>query len=963
MKKKSYYFLLILTLSVLTIWCNAYASTLDGDKVQGKTEIMKRVFGIQIPFIANEGQIHKDASFYAKTFGGTLYVTGKGEMLYSLPRIPKVKTTDAVEKAAGDKKALDKTIEVWVLKENLLGAYKIHPKGMDKAKTQVSYFKGNNKKKWKSNISTYNGLSLGKVYDGIDLSLKAYGKNVEKIFTVYPAGSVSDIRLKIDGASSLKSNRNGELEIQTGLGPVRFSAPLAYQVIDGKRKTVNAAYDVKGNTYGFLVAEYDRSHPLIIDPLLASTFIGGALTDWAYAAVLDSSNNIYITGFTESSDFPTTSGAYDTSHNGDYNYDMFVSKLNSGLTNLLASTFIGGTGANEYPHSIALDSDNNVFIAGSTDSDDPDDFPTTAGAYDESHNGWSDAFVSKFSNNLSILLASTLIGGSGHETAYSIAIDGSDRVYISGYASSSDFPTTADAYDQVHNGSADVFVARFSNGLGDLEKSTFFGGTGNEHGFAIAVDASDVWVSGWTASSNFPATADVYDEELNGGIDVFIARFNSNLSDLVAATYIGGSGDEKANDIKVAPSSTIYVTGWTESTGFPTTSLAYDTTHNGNRDVFVSKLSSDLITLSASTCLGGEGNDEANELIFDPSGNVYVTGYTYSSDFPTTPGAYDRTLNEGLTGGDAFVIKLNSNLTELTTSTFLGGIYYDEGVALALDGAGNVYIVGSTDSDDFPVTSGAYDQTSHGYYDLFVSKFDENLSATGNNAPDKPALSSPNNGAIDVSLTPEFQTGTFSDPDSGDTHLETRWQISTVSDFSSLTLDVTSTSHLTSLIVQESVLNEGTIYYWRAIFYDNHESASEWSDPYSFTTLTTASTTTTDGGSSCGCFIATAAYGSYTEPHVMVLRDFRDRLLLKNIAGKAFVRLYYAWSPPMADFIAGHDSLRAVVRIGLMPVVGISYVALHTTTVQKIILILLAFGLLSAIVVLARGFRKRKALI
>lgn len=1229
MKKKTYSFMFIFALTALMIWCNAYASHPAGDKVQAGKEIMKRAFGIQLPFIANEGQIHKDARFYAKTFGGTLYVTGKGEMVYSLPRISKVKTTDAVKKVAGDKK-----IDVWVLKENLLGAHKIHPKGMDKAKTKVNYFIGSDKKKWKSNISTYNGLSLGRVYNGIDLSLKAYGKNVEKIFTVYPAGMVSDIRLKIDGASSLKSNRKGELELQTGLGPVRFSAPLAYQVIDGKQRVVEAAYDVKGNTYGFRVAEYDRSYPLIIDPLLASTFIGGAFTDEPYAAVLDSANNVYMTGFTESTDFPTTSGAYSGTL-VDWGYDVFVAKLSSDFTNLLAATYIGGSGSNEYGQSIALDSNNKVYITGSTDSDDPDDFPTTLGAHDRTHNGWNDAFVSKFSNNLSDLQASTLIGGSGHEKAYSIAIDSSDNVYISGYTSSSGFPTTSGAYDEEHNGIADVFVCKFNSSLTSLDASTFIGGSSNEHGFSIALDSSKVYVVGWTNSSGFPTISGAYDEEYNGGQDAFVSRLNSGLTDLEASSYIGGIADEKANDIKVAPSGTIYVAGWTDSTDFPTTSGAYDESANDEEDVFVSRFSSDLTTLSASTYLGGVNTDKANALAFDPSGNVYVTGYTTSSDFPTTSGAYDRTLNKGGTGADVFVAKLNSSLELLPASTFLGGIYWEEGVAVALDSVNNVYIVGSTDSDDFPVTSGAYDQTWHGYFDLFVSKLNADLSSgatppvvinttpaadatgvavdasiyarfstgmdpttittstflvndgaanipglvsyegttarfspavhldyshtytvrittgvtdlggtpmadeytwtfqtfvLGNNPPDKPTLVSPADGTTNVSLATELRTGNFSDPDSGNTHLQTRWQISKLLDFSLLVLDVTSTSHRIILTVPESVLEEGITYYWRAMFYDNHESASEWADPYSFTTITTSNdtnpengvpdaqevddtvdldengepdtkqsdikcvdtvvgdgqigvkgstnvtsveslksidpasisdttnkpdemplglisfkvlvnspgdtaeitvylseaaestdgwykydsingwqdysahatfsadrksltlelkdggfgdadgtangiivdpsgqansssgSTTTTGGSSSGCFIATAAFGSYMEPHVMILRDFRDRLLLTNPVGKAFVRFYYTCSPPVADFIAEYGALRAIVRVGLMPVVGISYLALHTTAVQKIMLIFIASGFLLTVGMGIRSFRRREAL-
>ena len=1263
MKKRKYYFQLIFTpikgiraltkifsarktqkimsnlliLSILMIWCNAYANPVADNTIQDKKEVMKKAFRVNVPFIANEGQIHKDASFYVKTFGGTLYVTEKGEMIYSLPKKSKISAAGS-ENVGTDKPRID----TWVLKESLVGSHPLTPEGVDRADTEISYFRGKDPAKWRSHIPTYNRLSLGRIYNGITLSLKAYGKNVEKIFTVLPGGKVGDIRVKIDGTEAITVAQKGDLEVQTGLGLVRFSAPLAYQVIDGTQRSVMAAYDVKGNTYGFRVAEYDRRYPLIIDPLLASTFIGGTSSDWANAAVLDSSNNVYITGYTESSDFPTPAGAYSGTLI-DYGYDVFVAKLSSDFTSLQAATYIGGSGQNEYVGSIALDSGNNVYIAGTTDSDDPDDFPTTLGAYDRTHNGWRDVFVCKFSNNLSSLEASTLMGGSGHDHAYSIAIDGSDKIYISGYTGSSEFPTSTGAYDRDHNGGADVFVARLSNGLSSLEASTFFGGSANDHGFAIAADgSSNVWVSGWTNSSNLSVTTGVYDETFNGGdADVFIACFSSSLSDLEAATYLGGSGEEKANDIKVAPSGAIYVAGYTESTDFPTTSGAYDETHNGSKDVFVSKLTSDLTTLNASTYLGGNAgtaDDEAHELAIDPSGNVYLAGETTSQDFPTTAGAYDTIFNEGSTGSDAFVAKLNSDLTLLQRSTFLGGLAFDESVAVSLDGAGNVYVVGTTIDEDFPVTDGAYDETWNDWYDVFVSKLDADLSSgatppavisttpaadatdvaddtsiyaefttamdpatittstflvndgtediaglvsyegvtarftpaahldyshtytarittdvtdlagtpmadehiwtfqtvvLGNNPPDKPTLVSPADGATNISLTPALQTGDFTDPDSGNTHLQTRWQISKLLDFSALALDVTCTGHLTTLTVPASLLEAGTTYYWRAMFFDNLESGSEWSEPYLFTTVTnsndtdpengipddqevdntvdldddgdadinqsdircvdtatgdgqigikggsnvssiecltavdpetisdttnkpdslplglvtfnvhvdspgdtaevtvylsaaaasgagwykydsingwqdysahaaystdrrsvtlalkdgdygdadgtangiivdpggpvyssSASTTTGDDDDKWyNCFIATAAYGSLVDSPVVVLSDFRDRFLLNNPVGRVFVRLYYTCSLPVADFIARHDAFRTVVRVGLTPMVGIRYVALHTTTVQKIMLILLAFGLLLAAVATVRAFRKRKSLI
>jgi len=439
--------LVLISLSILLSF--TYSAIGAVVKEKDKREILNKAYTLQIPFIENKGQIKGESvRYYAKTFGGTVFITKDGKLVYSLPKF------EEKEKVKG-----------WVIKEGLVGASISDVKGEHKAVTKVSYFKGKDPSNWKRNISTYNLVSLGEVYKGIGLKLKACGKNVEKLFYVKAGANPESIKIKIEGAKSLRVNEAGELEVETGLGVIKFTKPVAYQEISGKRVKVAAAYTLLSDSkhvYGFKVGSYDKKETLIIDPLLASTFIGGSDDDRGYSIALDGGGNVYITGYTESSDYPTTSGAYDESFNGGY-WDVFVSRLNSSLSTLLASTFIGGSD-NDCGKSIALDGGGNVYITGKTESS---DYPTTPGAYDESHNsdGDGDVFVSKLNSSLSSLLSSTFIGGSRYDSGNSIALDGGGNVYITGVTWSSNYPTTSGAYDESYNGNFDVFVSRLDSNL------------------------------------------------------------------------------------------------------------------------------------------------------------------------------------------------------------------------------------------------------------------------------------------------------------------------------------------------------------------------------------------------------------------------------------------------------------------------------------------------------------------
>jgi hypothetical protein len=392
---------------------------------------------------------------------------------------------------------------------------------------------------------------------------------------------------------------------------------------------------------------------------------------------------------------------------------------------LIYSTYLGGSDYDQ-GNSIAVDASGNAYVTGYILSS---NFPTTAGAFDTTFNGGNDVFVTKLNPSGSGLVYSTFLGGTDDGGGNSIAVDASGNAYVTGSSNSPDFPTTLGAFDTSYNGSLDIFVTKLNSSGSELIYSTLLGGTYNDSGQSIAVDTNgNTYVTGWTESYNFPT----FSERLYAPIpyviaEAFVTKLNPSGSALVYSKIIGtGTG----SSIAVDASGNAYVTGWAESS-IPITAGAFDSTWNGGNDVFVSKLNASGSGYVYSTYLGGSGYDWGNSIAIDSSGNAYVTGYTYSSDFPTTPGAFDTSFNGGF-WGDVFVTKINASGTGLIYSTYLGDSGYDHGNSIAVDIHGNAYVTGYTTSPAFPTTSGAFDTTFNGgpyYGDAFVTKM--NISGSG----------------------------------------------------------------------------------------------------------------------------------------------------------------------------------------------------------------------------------------
>jgi len=327
------------------------------------------------------------------------------------------------------------------------------------------------------------------------------------------------------------------------------------------------------------------------------------------------------------------------------------------------------------------------------------------------------------------LIYSTYIGGSIGEVGYDIAIDGSGNAYVTGVTGSTDYDVTPGAFQTTGGGYySDVFVTKLNASGSGLVYSTYIGGYDTDESYGIAVDGSgNAYVTGWTYSIDYNVTSGAFQTTNEGYEEVFVTKLNASGSGLVYSTYIGGSNDDHGYGIAVDGSGNAYVTGGTLSTDYDVTAGAFQTTLNGWCNVFVTKLNASGSGLVYSTYIGGSNVEDGSGIAVDGSGNAYVTGWTYSTDYDVTPGAFQTTYGGGYY--DAFVTKLNASGSGLVYSTYIGGNGDDGGIGIAVDGSGNAYVTGSTNSTNYDVTTGAFQTTRGGYSDVFVTKL--NASGSG----------------------------------------------------------------------------------------------------------------------------------------------------------------------------------------------------------------------------------------
>jgi len=701
---------------------------------QSRMKVAKNYGKLPLQFEANQGQTDARVKFISRGNGYTLFLTGN-EAVFNLHREKSlgVGQRSSIATSATTRIARDAVVRMRLVNAN--PAARVF--GNDPSAGSSNYFLGNDTGRWRTNVPNFSQVRYEDAFPGVDLVYYGNQQQLEYDFVLAPGANLAGITLDVSSQDSpsrrgklapLRISANGDLLVAVGGEELNFRRPVVYQE-DGSvplhrmggashpelhASALEGRWVLKNRTQvGFEVAGYNTSKPLIIDPALYySTYLGGSINDVAQAIAVDSSGNAYVTGNTSSVDFPLVNPIQSTLNT---NGDVFVTKLDPTGSRLIYSTFLGGSRFDS-GFGIAVDSSGSAYVSGDTGSF---DFPVTTGAFrTKTSGGTTDVFLSKIDPTGSKLVYSTYLGGSSTDRLVEgVAVNSAGEAFVTGWTTSTNFPTTAGAFQTTFHGTQEGFVTKFNSTGTGLVYSTFLGGTGSTTVNSIVLDSTgNAFAVGATSATDFPITPGAVQPKLAGRTDWFVAKLNSTGSSLLNSTFLGGRGGDDPFGVALDPAGNVYVSGFTCSGNFPTSPGAYQTVYKGTclnsngagGNAAVAKFNSTLTSLFYSTLLGGSVNDVAYSVAADSSGIAHLAGRTTSPDFPTTPGAF-QTQYGGIS--DAFLAYISANGTGLLYSTYLGGSGSEAAYVLVLDPAGNDILAGRTHSRDFDTTPGAFDPT------------------------------------------------------------------------------------------------------------------------------------------------------------------------------------------------------------------------------------------------------------
>ena len=593
----------------------------------------------------------------------------------------------------------------------------------------ANFFQGNDSNNWHTDLPTYAAIKYENLYPGIDLIYSSIDGNLKSDFIVAPGSNTSQIVINYSGSGVEEINilADGSLFIDTELGELSEAPPIAYQEINGQQIEVEVAYKLlENNQVGFNIGEYNQDYELIIDPIIEySTLIGGNGFDRGNGIAVDVAGNIYITGDTTSIDFPTLNAIQPEFNGGGvvFNNDTFVTKLDQNGT-ILWSTYFGGSN-DEFGIDIAVDVAGGVYVTGNTNSL---DF-LTVNAFQTAYGGGSfngDAFVTKLSSLGNIVQYSTYLGGRDEDISRGIAVDNNGNAFVTGSTGGfspfpappvpgfADFPTTENSFqtETTNNLNRDVFVTKLSRNGRTLEYSTLLGGFDLDSGIDIDVDNNgNAYITGSTRSFDFPLQNPLQNF-YGGDSDIFVTKLNPEGSDLIFSTFYGRGDGDAGSGIAVDLAENIYVSGTTGTRilegdiaispvgDFPAFSGFQNFFGGGSSDAIVMKINRDN-SLGYASFLGGNSSEFANDIAVDNLGNAYLTGSTASVNFPII-NEFQEGVGLGLPD-DVFVSKVSSNGIFLDFSATIGGVGNESGNGIVIDPAQNTYVVGFSDSIDFPI--------------------------------------------------------------------------------------------------------------------------------------------------------------------------------------------------------------------------------------------------------------------
>jgi len=682
-----------------------------------KARALKSYGALPMSFEMNQGQADRTVRFLARGQGYAIFLK-PSEALLALQ--PPGQDTRVPEKAGMPPRPPYRALKMRIEGANLSAP----STGLHRLPGISNYFIGNDPSRWRTHIPTYEKVQFENVRPGVNLVYYGNQRQLEYDFVLSPGVRPESLRLSFEG-SDATVDEQGDLVFTSTGGKITFRRPLAYQCYKpdpGRKHFLSASYVLKGhNRVGFVVPDYDPREPLVIDPVLNySTYLGGNGGDAGNAIALDYLFDAYVTGSTASTNFPTST-PYQKTYGGDT--DAFVTEVRYDGEAVIYSTYLGGNNF-DVGNGIAVDSSGDAYVTGNTSSA---NFPiSSSNVFQPTFGGKTDAFVAKLDPSGSQLLYSSYLGGSDIDYGLGIALDQFGNIYVTGYTQSTDFPTV-NPIQSGNAGSGDAFVAEVNPQATELVYSTYLGGSGMDSGQGIAVDlGGNAYVVGYTYSTTSFPTLNAYQGKSAGAVNAFITKLNKGGTSFAFSTYLGGSGDDRGWAIAVDSDTNIYVAGSTltpclpasttttmcnPTETFPTTPGAFQSLNTsqspGYSDVFVTKLNYIGNALTYSTLLGGALTDSPAGIAVDSAGDAYVTGYTESNNFPTA-NAVQASYTGGTCGAkpcpDAFITEVNPAGTNVVYSTYLGGSAANWGNGIAVDSntPPNAYVVGTTTASDFP---------------------------------------------------------------------------------------------------------------------------------------------------------------------------------------------------------------------------------------------------------------------
>ena len=617
-----------------------------------------------------------------------------------------------------------------------------------------NYFLGSDSSKWKTELYAYKEVIYHELYDGVDLKMHQKGGVLKYDYILDTGVDPTIIQVKYEGQNDLYIS-NKEIVITTNLGRVVEGKPKAFQMVGGVKQKVECNYVLVDDIISFEFPEgYDETLPLIIDPELTfSTFTGSTADNWGMTACPDENKSLVAGGIVFDTGYPISAGAFDGTFGGG-TVDVGITKYNPTGSGIIFSTYIGGSNS-ETPHSLVVNSNNELYIMGATGSD---DFPISGSAFQSTHGGGSftvvngisfnkvDIYVLKLNPSGTALMGSTYLGGSDNdgmadedsETSFNygdqlrgeVMIDDVSNVYIASTTASDDFPIVG-GFDATLGGGQDAVVAKFNSNLSTLSWSTYLGGTGDESGNSVQVSSTgDIFVAGGTTSTNFPSTTGQFKPTFTGGdADGYVVKFNAPTYAAPKASYLGTTDYDQVYFVQLDLDDFVYVYGQTKG-NYPISAGRYG---NSNSGQFIHKLSNDLTSSEWSSSFGASsGNEELSPTAFLVSDcyEIYVAGWggetnasnssavnSSSDGMPLTSDAYQT-----VTSGSNFYLGLfTKDMVDLKYGTYMGSTEgsndHVDGGTSRFDKGGGVYhavcaACGGVDSG-FPTTPGVFSPTNN----------------------------------------------------------------------------------------------------------------------------------------------------------------------------------------------------------------------------------------------------------